>query len=218
MKPNWNPSTVHRALTPQFLTPIADAVWRVQHAVTGHVQPQHGDDEWVAGCIAYKRRCFALMKMARGPERDWLWAGFIENQFTIRILGFPIRIYRAPNEGGVPMKYADGSDSEMALLGRALALDLKDAPGVLYRVEVQTGKLGRPLRVLLVEINEHGAITNSYAIPRSVASELRLEPQTRTVSPMRRRKPPVVPPATEVKSNTDREQDDNSAEQGEKPA
>src|SRR5436190_1043113 len=115
MAAKWNPKSVHRALTPEYLTPVADAIWVAQREASEHVQPEKGDNDWVAGCTAYQRRCFNLEKLASGPAKEWLWAGFIEGQFTIKILGFPVRVYRAPSEGDVPIKYADGSTSEMNL-------------------------------------------------------------------------------------------------------
>jgi len=198
----WNPVKVHRALTPEFLTPIADLLWNVQRRVSEHVRPEEGDENWVAGCTAYTRRCYALAKMAAGPDRAWLWAGKIEGQFYIRIHGFPIRVYRAPDEGEIPINYADGSTSEMALLGRVFELPIDDVPRDLYRIEVVAKKLARPVRVAFVEVNERGAVVNSYTIPRSLASAIKAAPKTNgmDIRPLRQRKPPVVPPATEVQS------------------
>src|SRR5688572_11889626 len=114
----WDPTDVHWALSPEFLTPVADVLWTVHAKVAKHLQPHEGDDVWVAGCTAYKRRCVALERMAMNAStRTWFWAGFVGNHFTIRIHGFPIRIYRAPEEREpgddgeiqVPERYASGS-------------------------------------------------------------------------------------------------------------
>lgn len=197
----WNPAKVHKALTPEYLTPIADAMWNVQRGVSEHVQPEEGDNNWVAGCTAYARRCAVLMKMANGPARDWLWAGYIDGQFAIKILGFPIRVYRTPEEGDVPVKYADGSTSEMALLGAVFEVASGETPEYLYRIEVVAKKLAHPFQVALVEVNQFGAVVNSYLIPRSAASVVRnAKPDDIGVKPILRRKPPVVPPDTQVDS------------------
>jgi hypothetical protein len=207
----WNPARVHRALAPEFLTPIADLLWNVQRRVSEHVQPEEGDENWVAGCTAYTRRCYWLARMAAGPDRSWLWAGKIDGQFYIRIHGFPIRVYRAPDEGEIPVNYADGSTSEMALLGKVFALPIDDVPRDLYRIEVVAKKLARPVRVALVEVNERGAVVNSYTIPRSLASAIKAAPMAHSagIRPLRQRKPPVMLPAPDVQSTKPDEQKNN---------
>lgn len=212
-KKSWNPMSVSKALSPEYLTPIADALWNVQHKVSEHVEPDEGDDNWVAGCTAYKRRCKALTKLADGPARVWLWAGYIGGQFFIKILGFPIRVYRTPEEGEVPFNYTDGSTSEMELLGTVFEVENGETPAFLYRIEVVSAKLGRPFKVSLVEVNERGDVNNTYLIPRSVASVIRqAKPDDVQVRPLVRRQPPVVPPETNVESTKKKDENEGTGE------
>lgn len=202
MAAKWQPWKVNPALGREYLTPIGDLIWTVQREVSLHMQPDKGDNDWVAGCTAYSRRCSALEKMAAGPDRTWLWAGFIEKQFYIKVLGFPIRIYRAPEVGEIPDKYGDPAQTELWLLRDLLALPQTVRPPFSYRIEVVAKKLARPFRVALVEIDADGAVGNTYTIPRSAASLVR-PVQVATDASIRslsRRKPPVVPPPTEVPS------------------
>jgi hypothetical protein len=206
MEPDsWDPSSVSPSLTPKYLTPIADEIWRVQTQVHRHMQPQRGDDEWVAGCTAWKRRCFALERLQRQPGFDWLWAGYIENQFHVRILGFPLRIYRATWEGGVPDKYSVPSLFETMMF--------PNNGNLIYRIELIARPLAKPSGVALVEVNDETGDKKSFPIPRS-AVQVRPDGQVRRI---RERKPPVIPPATEVqpteekKPKSDPDQKETSA-------
>ncbi len=211
MATDWNPSSVHPALSAKFLTPIADLIWKVQRKVSKHVQPQEGDDNWVAGCTAYKRRVHALTQMSlEEGYRDWLWAGHLDTQFGIRIHGFPIRIYRSLEEGGIPERYALGSPGELNLLA-----DLNLKYDAIYRLEVVTKKLGRPLDIRIVEVNEGtGDITNSAAIPRSRDVDAPVAKADLSVRSIRR-KPAVVLPKPTVKPNEEKRANPNEKE---KPA
>ena len=204
MAGQWDPTDVHWALSPEFLTPIADVLWKVHAKVAKHVQPHEGDDIWVAGCTAYKRRCVALEKMNLDPKKPWFWAGFVGNHFTVRIHGFPIRIYRAPEEREpnidgdieVPERYANPSQGELEFLGDALELPLGKLPARLYRIEVLTRQLGKPVLIRLVEISG-GNILRAYAIP--VSKQALSETTPADISPIHKRTPPVIPPLADVK-------------------
>lgn len=198
----WDPSLVSPALTPQYLTPIADRIWAVQAKVAKHVRPDEGDDDWVAGCTGYRRRCVALERMQLEDDKAWLWAGFINGHFTIRIAGFPVRVYRAPADGEVPERYAERCQMELMLLSSALTTPpaVGAAPEFLYRIEVVTGAFGKPVSVALVEVDALGIVTNTYVIPRSAKPF-----GTADVRPIRKRKPPVVPKETEVGPTKEKE-------------
>ena len=200
----WDPSAVSPVLTPQHLTPIADRLWAVQAKVARHVQPDEGDDNWVAGCTGYRRRCVVLERMQLEDEfKNWLWAGYINGHFVVKISGFPLRVFRNPDEADsdVPPRYAKRHQTELALLGFALAVPSDEQPEFLYRIEVVTGKFGKPVSVALVEVNAAGTMTNSYIIPRSV-KPMRAGAE---VQPIRKRKPPVVPKETQVLPTPEKE-------------
>jgi hypothetical protein len=205
MEAPWIPGLIHRGLTPEFLTPIADCLWQVQAKVASHVRPHEGDNDWVAGCTAYARRCAALEKMQLDRRyKDWLWAGYVDGQFTIKIHGFPIRIYRAPEEGAVPSNYADGTPHETLWIGTLFALDVANVPRVFYRIEVVAKHLAKPVSIALVQVDElTGRVLQSYAIPRSPAGT---EHGVAHVRPIRRRQPAVVPPPTEVTPKEEKNQ------------
>ncbi len=209
----WDPSSIHRALSSEFLTPIADRLWRVQRKVSKHLQLHEGDNDWVAGCTAYQRRVYALTLMARDDAfRDWLSVGFIDGQFCIKVLGFPIRIYRAPEEGGIPDKYMTPSRGELTLLG---ALPEVTGLGHAYRLEVVAKTLARPLNIRLVELNEFGAITNFVTVPRSRDVDAPIARPVNDVQPIRR-KPTVFPPRPAVGPNERKQRPDDNEK--EKPA
>jgi hypothetical protein len=213
---SWDPSSVHRALSREFLTPVADRIWRVQREVSKHVRPDKGDNDWVAGCTAYQRRVTTLQRMMlEEPYKAWLWAGFTDNQFSIRIHGFPIRIYRAPEEHDIPEKYASPS------LGELLFLDaIPEVRGYRhhYRIEVVAKALARPVDIFLVELNEFGQITNTVSIPRSRNVDAPIaDSGNGGIRPLRR-KPPVVPPKPSVQPNEEKKRPDTNDDEKEKPA
>ncbi len=191
---NWNPTSISTCLADKYLTPIADRLWRVQEKLSRHVQPNEGDDSWVAGCTAYKRRCFALEHMQLEEEfRPWLWAGSVDGHFTIKLDGFPVRIFRTPAEGEIPDRYVERSQMELALLGSALGTPSNEVPDYLYRIEVVSTGFGKPVSIALVEVNSAGEVTNTYTIPRSAPVKASV-----SIEPIRKRKPPVVPQETQV--------------------
>lgn len=196
--PEGKPWELLPPLRPEYLARIRKIAWDVQERVAAAIDWKNGENLWVAGCAAYSQRKFAFSVAAKAEYRDWLWAGFIEGQFVVRVLGVPIRMYRPPDDGDVPERYALPSEEESLISkGAYLLFDLPPS-SLVWRLEVHTTTKARPVSVVLAQVDAHGRRFNRYEIPAplEVVRDADVSPQA-TIKP---RKRPIPMPETEVRS------------------
>lgn len=185
------------AFTPDRLEKLRAIAWEVQLRVARSVDWKHGENLWVAGCKAYVQRVLAFTLAARAEYADWLWAGFIDGQFVLKVGGIPIRILRPTDDGEVPEKYANPSDAEVRLRDAAYGLFQLPPTDLVWRLEVFTTLKARPTDVVLAQVDHDGRNYNPYSIPAApvVVVDADSEP-TSTTKP---RKKAVTLPDAEVR-------------------
>lgn len=190
-------------LRADLLSRVRKVAWDAQVRVAARIDWKHGEDLWVAGCAAYKQRVRAFTIAASAEYQDWLWAGFIKNQFAVRLLGVPIRMYRPPEDGEVPEKYAHASEEELFISnGAYLLFDLPPSDRV-WRLEVNTTPKAYPIDIVLVQVDSHGRRFNPYTIPEpiEVVRDADVDTSAGTTKP---RKAPVILPEADVEPRKER--------------
>ena len=153
------------AFTPERLERLRTIAWDVQVRVARSVDWKHGENLWVAGCKAYRQRVLAFTLAAKAEYADWLWAGFIDSQFVLKLGGVPIRILRPTEDGEVPEKYANPSQTEVQLRDAAYGLFQLPPTVLVWRLEVFTTLKARPTDIVIAQVDRDGRNFNPYSIP-----------------------------------------------------
>ena len=163
----FEPWIAYPPLTQIRLSTIATLLRDVRHETVDKHESTDGDSEWSLGCRVYSRSCFAITQAA--ANYDWLR---ILNErevlrFTFAIGNTPLRFYKG-NADDPPGKYMETTFAELNQQQLTLEIDGISLRNVVLRLAVETDEARLASRVILVEMNESGSITNTYEIPFDV--------------------------------------------------
>jgi hypothetical protein len=164
----WTPWTDYPELTQQQLGIVADIIRQARQATLILYDPIGGDNGWSHGCRAHVRSVFALTEASK--QYPWLTVlPEIERlRATFAIAGRPFRFYRGiPQEP--PTNYLATTFAEVRQLQWVLKLDGLRPIDKILRIAVETDAQGATADITLVEVDEAGNVTNSYAIPPGTA-------------------------------------------------
>lgn len=160
----FEPWVAYPPLTQIRLSTIATMLRDVRQEAVDKHESTDGDSEWSLGCRIYSRSCFAITQAA--TNYDWLT---ILNErevlrFTFAIGNTPLRFYKG-NADDPPGKYMETTFAELNQQQLTLEIDGISLRNVVLRLAVETDAARLASRVILVEMNESGSITNTYEIP-----------------------------------------------------
>ena len=163
----FEPWVAYPPLTQIRLSTIATLLRDVRQETVDKHESTDGDSEWSLGCRIYSRSCFAITQAA--ANYDWLR---ILNErevlrFTFAIGNTPLRFYKG-NADDPPGKYMETTFAELNQQQLTLEIDGISLRNVVLRLAVETDEARLASRVILVEMNESGSITNTYEIPFDV--------------------------------------------------
>jgi hypothetical protein len=163
----FEPWVAYPPLTQIRLSTIATLLRDVRQETVDKHESTDGDSEWSLGCRVYSRSCFAITQAA--ANYDWLR---ILNErevlrFTFAIGNTPLRFYKG-NADDPPGKYMETTFAELNQQQLTLEIDGISLRNVVLRLAVETDEARLASRVILVEMNESGSITNTYEIPFDV--------------------------------------------------
>lgn len=167
------PWIVAPALHDSRLRALAEAVDRVRsEALLDHF-PDKGDDEWVFGCKAYRRTCFAFLKLAQMPANaNWLAVECDGLACTLKVEGIAIKFYKGPADA--PSDRAlRGLDAavQAALAGQGSLFPSNDNSlewGWLMAIETHPDNT--VARVVLLQATASGDLRNEWTVPHDGAS------------------------------------------------
>jgi hypothetical protein len=160
----FEPWVAYPPLTQIRLSTIATLLRDVRQETVDKHESTDGDSEWSLGCRIYSRSCFAITQAA--ANYDWLR---ILNErevlrFTFAIGNTPLRFYKG-NADDPPGKYMETTFAELNQQQLTLEIDGISLRNVVLRLAIETDAARLASRVILVEMNESGSITNTYEIP-----------------------------------------------------
>jgi len=163
----FEPWVAYPPLTQIRLSTIATLLRDVRQETVDKHESTDGDSEWSLGCRVYSRSCFAITQAA--ANYDWLR---ILNErevlrFTFAIGNTPLRFYKG-NADDPPGKYMETTFAELNQQQLTLEIDGISLRNVVLRLAVETDEARLASRVILVEMDESGSITNTYEIPFDV--------------------------------------------------
>lgn len=196
------PWEIHKALTPERLATIGRILWDVRRDVALRMERKKGDTLFGAGCSAWERSKFALATASKGEYREWLSVLPGDRHFTVSISGVPVRFYRGDLEAPAPSRYTQKSKHEIDALELAFSLFDTPTPEYGFRFEIETNADGMPLRIVLLQLDEHGERHNQYEVPIKV--ETKTERLSRRQKPVKLPLPPIR--SRKPKNNDDQEQ------------
>lgn len=160
----FEPWVAYPPLTQVRLSAIATILRDVRQKTADKHEAEGGDSEWSLGCRIYSRSCFAITQAAANcdwltilPEREVL-------RFTFAIGNTPLRFYKG-NADDPPGKYVETTFGELRQQQLTLEIDGVSLRDVVLRLAIETDEARLASRVILVEMNESGSITNTYEIP-----------------------------------------------------
>lgn len=169
------------ALTEERLRIVAEMIRDVRHQVVLTHEPVLGDDEWVLGCRAYKRSCYAIAKGAVGEHKAWL--SVIEDDVrrlardTMAPAVLNPELHFVFGIGETPLRFYRGSADEQTdkslkrrypeVTAYQAVLDFVGEPEFdnVLRLVVETDEQGEVARVVLVELDADGNPHVPYTIP-----------------------------------------------------
>jgi len=161
---SFKPWVAYPSLTQVRLSAIATILRDVRQETVDKHEPKDGDSEWSLGCRIYSRSCFAITQAVNNcdwlrilPEREVL-------RFSFAIGNIPFRFYRG-NADDPPGKYIETTFGELRQQQLVLQIDGVSLRDVVLRLAIETDAARLASRVILVEMNESGDITNTYEIP-----------------------------------------------------
>jgi hypothetical protein len=166
---NWKPWTDYPEIKEEQLSVVADIIRQARKDVLKLYDPTHGDDPWTHGVRAFGWSKFAL---AKGSNK-YPWLTSLDEtprlRATFAINGRPFRFYRGMPEEP-PSNYLGTTYAEIRQLQWVLKFDgdgLRPIDKVL-RIAVETDNELQTTDITLVEVDEAGNVTNSYAIPPAI--------------------------------------------------
>ena len=160
----FEPWVAYPPLTQLRLSTIATLLRDVRQKTVDKHESTDGDSEWSLGCRIYSRSCFAITQAA--ANYDWLR---ILNErevlrFTFAIGNTPLRFYKG-NADDPPGKYMETTFAELNQQQLTLEIDGISLRNVVLRLAIETDAARLASRVILLEMDESGSITNTYEIP-----------------------------------------------------
>ena len=161
--PPRRPWDLHPALTEERLAAAARLLARGRADALAHADPWMGDDAWSIGCRAY---AFSKHQLARAAESGrYPWLGILDetHHFIFLVEGVPVRFFRGDADD--PSKRTlRQQESEADQL--ALALGGDEAPGLMFRLAVETGDAGEVKRVVFLALRgEEGTVECFWPVP-----------------------------------------------------
>jgi hypothetical protein len=163
---SWLPFVEYPQLKKEWLSIVAEIIRNARLEALRLYAPLKGDDSWCHGCRAFAWSKFALIEASKVypwltvPEQDGL-------RVTFAIDGMPFRFYRGePNDP--PSRYLGKTFAEIRQLQMAFSAGFEGLlrpVGKFFRVAVETNAAGEPTDISLIEMDNAGNVTNSYAIP-----------------------------------------------------
>jgi hypothetical protein len=189
MENNWNPCTDYPELRHEYLSIIAGIIRQARKNTLELYDAAGGDDPWSHGCRASVRSVFALKQ----ASKNYPWLTVVQEEHprraTFAVRGRPFRFYRGiPEEP--PTNYLSTTFAEIRQLQWVLKLDGLRPIDKILRIAVETNQEGETTGITLVEVDEVGNVTNSYAIPLAIAMSNLIPAQAPAIDV----KPPVVEP------------------------
>ena len=161
---SFEPWVAYPPLTRGRLSAVATILRDVRQKTVAKHESEGGDSEWSLGCRIYSRSCFAITQAASNcdwltilPEKETL-------RFTFAIGNTPLRFYKGTADDP-PGKYVETTFGELRQQQLTLEIDGVSLTEVVLRLAIETDAARLASRVILVEMNESGTITNTYEIP-----------------------------------------------------
>jgi len=186
----FKPWTKYPSLTMDRMSAIATLLRDVRHEAVAKHEPEIGDSEWSLGCRIYSRSCFAIAQAS--AKYDWL--DVLSEQeplrFSFTIGKIPFRFYKGEADDP-PGKYIETTFAELHQQQLLLEIEGVHLADVVLRLAIETDSARQASKVILVELNEAGTVTNTYIIPFD-AQPVTIPLRTPGVS-----LPPVVLPTVE---------------------
>lgn len=182
------PWEVHPGLTEDRLLFIARVLAGVRDRVRLQLQPEEGDlyfGQWVSGTQAHARTAYEINRLAESGDYPWLEIVDRGMQFTFKIDGVPIRIFR-----GEPEKPTRSAQKKGVLeaMHQLMLFEHEEMGGkdlewqwrIALEVEPESGEV---FRITLVQVNVTRGVVNvrnAFPIPfRDSASALTVVATTR---------------------------------------
>lgn len=160
----FEPWVAYPPLTQVRLSTVATLLRDVRQKTVDKHESTDGDSEWSLGCRIYSRSCFAISQAA--ANYDWL--RILDERevlrFTFAIGNTPLRFYKG-NADDPPGKYMETTFAELNQQQLTLEIDGISLRDVVLRLAIETDEARLASRVILIEMNESGSITNTYEIP-----------------------------------------------------
>jgi hypothetical protein len=167
---DWKPWTDYPEVKEEYLSIVANIIRQARKETLKLYDPVRGDNSWSHGVRAFVWSKFGLIE----GSKAYPWLSLLDEvprlRATFAICGRPFRFYRGiPEEP--PSNYLSTTFAEIRQLQWVLKLDgdgLRPIDRIL-RIAVETDEQGETTDITLVEVDEVGNVTNSYAIPPAVA-------------------------------------------------
>ncbi len=189
-----HPSEVAEALTEDRLQLLARTIGTVRSDLTAIHSPEKGDDAWTFGCLAYRRSCFALERLARSGDCPWLEVKLEGLACTIVIGGVALKFYRGEAEKPAARTLRKGLDELLQERFAFYGFELDSSEGDwLWMMAIETHLDGTVARVAFFQANAANETRHLYLLPTdaSVAAASVVTPVER---PGVELSPPVVRP------------------------
>ncbi|HEV2491545.1 MAG TPA: hypothetical protein VG204_00575 [Terriglobia bacterium] len=167
MNNNFEPWTKYPDLTLDRLSALANIIRSVWHDTTQLHDTAGGDTNWSLGCRVYVRTCHAIREASK--TRPWLTIlpELERLRFSFAVGSVPFRFFRG-NADEPPERYLIITPGE--LHHRQLSLEGMRRFDSVLRLAVEVDRATREvLSVNLVEMDDAGNITDTYAIPFVIA-------------------------------------------------
>jgi hypothetical protein len=199
---DFKPWTKYPALSRERLSVVANVIRRVRNETIMLHEPHNGDDEWSLGCRAYRRTCFALREASKSNQWLRVLTEPANLQFSFAIGEIPFRFYRGKADDP-PERYLASTYGEIHHVQTSLDIEGLRPLDKILRLAVETGASRDVSAVTLVEVDEGGNVTETFAIPFNA------EIETGKISSLQA-KPVNVPPPTLEPINTTQEEKQNN--------
>jgi hypothetical protein len=145
MDSTFEPWIAYPPLTEDRLSAIATILRDVRERTVSKHEAEDGDSEW------------SLDWLTILPELEKL-------RFSFAIGSIPFRFYKGTADDP-PGKYIETTFGELRQQQLSLEIDGVSLRNVVLRLAIETNAARLASRVILVEMNESGTITNTYEIP-----------------------------------------------------
>lgn len=196
MNANFEPWIKYPPLTRVHLSELANMIRRARHETLLLHDPAAGDNEWSLGCRVYARTCHALRQAAK--ECEWLTILREDEKplrFTFAIGSIPVRFYRG-EAGDPPGNYLAVTHAELYQQQLAFVIDGIRLVDQILRLAIETDETREVSKVILVEMDTLGTVTEAYRIP--------FDTEAGNVAPLRSKPVDLPPPPVEPLNKEDK--------------